>query len=122
MVTTRTLVNGTILFKKGVKDMANKYKRMATDICLQVDYKFQAHFRKVPWTDVFKTEDDLTTFLKNVYVPETRTPPHNTFRGYEYIYSFADRLQKGIPLTDAQMRQAKRLALEIYKAIMIQEV
>lgn len=97
------------------------YKRNASEICWQIDADFKAHFRNVPWTDVYKTEDELISALEDIEVPANKTAPSNTFKGYEYIYSFASRLQKGIPLTDGQLRQAKRLALEIYKAVAIQE-
>lgn len=97
------------------------YKRNASEICWKIDAEFNAHFRKVPWTDVYKTEDELISALEDIEVPANKTAPSNTFKGYEYIYSFASRLQNGVTLTDGQLRQAKRLALEIYKAVAIQE-
>jgi len=97
------------------------YKRNPQKICTELDYEYKAHFRRVPWTDIYDNEDDLIADLERIDVPSNRTPPSNTFKGYDYIYSFAQRVQRGIPLSDKQMEQAKRLALEIKKAISIQE-
>lgn len=44
------------------------------------------------------------------------------YKGYEYIHSFAKRVQDGKELSDAQMRQAKRIASEIKKAWLIRDM
>lgn len=97
-----------------------QYKRNPQNICMEIDYEFNSHFRRVPWEEVFESEDALISALEDIDVPDSKTPPYNTFKGYEYIYSFANRVQRGIPLSEAQLKQAKRLALEIYKAVQIQ--
>ena len=59
--------------------------------------------------------------LKAIYVPEDRVAPYLTFKGYEYIYSFASRVQCGGELSAKQMTQCKRLAAEIRKAEAIKD-
>lgn len=75
-----------------------------------------AHNDKVVWSDIFASEDELVEALRSLYIPKNRTEFTSCFKGYEYIYSFAYYVQKGWTLSTAQMRQAKRLALEIKKA------
>lgn len=83
---------------------------------IESDYFFKG---QVKWTDVFKSEDDLIQALKKVYIPKCRTAPPYTFKGYAYIYSFAYYVQKGWTLSEKQMTQCKRNALEIQKAAAI---
>lgn len=71
---------------------------------------------KVNWKCVFETEQDIINALMNIYVPANRQPHTNLFIGYEYIYSFATYVQKGGTLSEKQMIQAKRLAVQIKKA------
>lgn len=76
--------------------------------------------KKVKWTDIYSSEDELINDLKKVEIPASGQPPFAgmtpMFRGYQYIFSFAKRLQDGRELTPKQMAQAKRIALEIKKA------
>lgn len=89
--------------------------------CMEISAKFGGGLRSVKWTEVFKDENELIESLKGVAVPSTREAPSCTFKGYEYIFSFAERLQEGKDLTEKQIAQAKRLALEIKKANAISE-
>lgn len=75
---------------------------------------------KVTWKDCYKAESEIIADLMtvkydaNIYVGVT---PYYT--GYNYIHSFAKRVQSGIELTEKQMKQAKRLAPEIRKAALV---
>lgn len=84
--------------------------------------KIRGQYRgQIKWTDIYPTEEALLADLERITIPSDRTAPVNTFRGYEYIYSFAFYLQKGWKLSEKQVKQAKRLALEIKIASAIEE-
>lgn len=73
----------------------------------------------IAWSKVYASEADLVDDLRAVHVPDKSEwcgAASILYRGYEYIHSFAKRVQMGAELTEAQMRQAKRLAKEIKKA------
>ena len=93
--------------------------RKAQRICSQIDAKFGV--KEVNWEDIYLSEQDIMDDLRKVYIPKDRTAPINTFKGYEYIYSFAFYVQKGWGLSEKQMRQCKRLSKEIKKAAAIAE-
>lgn len=94
----------------------------AQKVCMEIDWENRNYDGiHVKWTTVVPTEEALLNLIKNIYVPKRKEAPRNTFRGYEYIYHFAETLQAGRLLSPAQMRQAKRLALEILKAYSINE-
>lgn len=46
---------------------------------------------------------------------------YRLYKGYEYIHSFAKQVQNGKTLSEKQIRQCKRLALEIKKAASIKD-
>ena len=88
----------------------------------EIAIKIRSQYRgQTKWTDIYSTEEELLADLERITVPSDRTAPTNTFRGYEYIYSFAFYLQKGWKLSEKQVKQAKRLALEIKIASAIEE-
>lgn len=93
--------------------------RKAQILCSKIDAQYGINGTK--WNDVYSSEQELLDDLKNIYIPKNKTAPVGTFKGYEYIYSFAYYVQKGWELSDKQIRQAKRLAKEIKKASMIAE-
>lgn len=95
--------------------------RQAQTVCTKLDAQYGAQVKQVKWNDVFSSEEELVEALANVFIPKGRIAPIYTFRGYEYIYSFAYYVQKGWTLSEKQMKQAKRLALEIKKAAAIKE-
>ena len=67
----------------------------------------------------FADQADLIDDLRVIHVPDRNewcNAAYMLYRGYGYIHSFARRVQMGMDLTEAQMRQAKRLAKEIKKA------
>lgn len=74
---------------------------------------------KVTWKDVYDTEQDIINDLLMIDYDEN---PRLFYSGYEYIHSFARRVQGGKELTPAQMRQAKRLAVEIRKAALLNDL
>lgn len=92
-----------------------KYQRAkAYEACMQVEAPYKLN--KCRWSDLYKTEQEIIDDLKSIYVPKSRTPLGNCFKGYQFIYSFVLKLQNGQELTDKQLTQAKRLALEVKKA------
>ena len=93
----------------------------AQKLCLQISEKYATHLESVNWESVFKTEEELINALKGVYIPKKRTAPPYTFIGYQFIYSFAYYVQQDWTLSEKQMKQAKRLAVEIKKANAISE-
>jgi len=95
----------------------------AWTIVSRLDAMTKGGIKKVKWTDIYSSEDEIIEDLKKVEIPVNEEPPFAgmtpMFRGYQYIYSFSKRLQGGKELTPNQMKQAKRLALEIKKAASI---
>ena len=88
---------------------------------LEAQYK-QAHsYKSVAWDSVYASEQELLDDLKKVYIPKGRHQMGHCFQGYEYIYAFAYYIQQGWQLSAKQMTQAKRLALEIKKAVITSE-
>jgi argonaute-like protein implicated in RNA metabolism and viral defense len=75
---------------------------------------------KVTWKDVYNTEEDIINDLMVIDYEEKNVMFFDS--GYEYIHSFARRVQGGKELTPAQMRQAKRLAVEIRKAALLNDL
>lgn len=71
------------------------------------------------FNDVYVSENDMIEDLKKVVIPANGVPANGLYKGYEYVHSFAKQVQNGIKLSDAQMRQAKRIAIEIKKAAAI---
>lgn len=90
-------------------------------IAMKVRAEYNRYGKSVKWDDIYSSEEELLKELEQISVPQDRTAPANTFRGYEYIYSFAFYLQKGWKLSEKQVKQAKRLALEIKIASAIEE-
>lgn len=84
----------------------------------ELDRAFERN-TKYKWSDIYPTEEELISALIRIDVEigeDVIRPTAPFYKGYEFIHSFAKRLQSGIPLTDKQMTQAKRLAKEIKKA------
>lgn len=71
--------------------------------------------RKIRWDYIFDTEEELirAMFHPKVYTDEDRVPMHMWCKGYEYIKSFRKYYRLHACLTDKQMIQLKRLAVEI---------
>lgn len=87
----------------------------------EAHYRHEANLGSIPWNLVYESEDELIGDLKKVYIPKGRHQMGHCFQGYEYIYTFAYYVQKGWELSAKQMTQAKRLALEIKKAVITSE-
>lgn len=71
--------------------------------------------RPCKWNIIFDTEAELIEALFNnkVYTDEDNVPMYRWCKGYEYIKSFRKYYQKYGKLTEAQIRQLKRLSSEI---------
>lgn len=95
----------------------------AQTICNKIDaeYAYRRLQGGIKWTDVFSTEQEIVEALGKIYIPKSRTAPAYTFKGYELIYSYAYYVQRGWKLSDKQITQCKRLAVEIKKAAEIAE-
>ena len=72
-----------------------------------------AGLAKVSWDDIFDTEEELIQAMFDEHVVVENAPLHKLCRGYEYIKSFRQYYNKHNVLTEAQVRQLKRLASEI---------
>lgn len=73
---------------------------------------------QVEWDSIYNSTEEIIEDLKKVHVPKESEIVQiiNIYQGYGYIHSFAKQLQNGKSLSDKQMVQCKRLALEIKKA------
>jgi hypothetical protein len=82
-----------------------------------------ANLDRIPWSKVYSPEEEIVADLKAVHIPEDGDwfGINPLYKGYEYIHSFAERVQSGRELSPAQMKQAKRLAVEIRKAAAVAE-
>ena len=71
--------------------------------------------KSVKWNSIFDNENELIEALFNekVYTNEDKVSMIKWCKGYEYIKSFRNYYRKNGTLTDAQMKQLKRLASEI---------
>lgn len=67
------------------------------------------------WDSIFDTEEELVKALFNgkIYTDEDGVPMYKWCKGYEYIKGFRKYYKAHGNLTEAQMRQLKRLASEI---------
>lgn len=93
----------------------------ARKICNEIDSKYRRNGDTVNWSDVFGSKEDMIDALRSIYIPKNRTAPLYTFIGYQYIYSFAYYVKQGWKLSEKQMKQCERLALEIKKASAISQ-
>ena len=97
--------------------------KKAQNAVREVENKY-ASFKRVSWNTIYTSEDAIIEDLRKIYVPEGKecsSAWYSLYNGYEFIHSFARRVQNGGTLSDSQMRQAKRLAKEIKKAAAIGE-
>lgn len=95
--------------------------REAQRICREVEAQYGAPVKSVKWTQIYSDEQALIKELAGINVPANNIAPAYTYIGYEYVHSFAKRVQDGRELTGGQIKQAKRLALQIHKAYLIRE-
>lgn len=86
---------------------------------MELDAKYNKNLLKVEWNLIYKDELEILEDLKKIKIPICGFPPTGTYVGYEYIHSFAKQVQGGKHLSEKQMKQCKRLALEIKKAATI---
>lgn len=95
--------------------------RQAQIIVKQLEAEYRKTLSPIKWNTVYNSEAEITEDLKRIHIPEKAETylVSKLYSGYEYIHSFAKWVQSGKPLTEKQMRQCKRLALEIKKAAAI---
>lgn len=67
------------------------------------------------WSDIFGSEEELIEAMNHekVLSDEKVVPHYKLCRGYQYINSFRTYYKKNGRLTESQMRQLKRLAVEL---------
>ena len=79
--------------------------------------------KKVKWTDFYKTETELLNVLKNANNDKIKSLVDKRYiKGYEYILSFKKQLDQQKELSDKQITQLKRLAIEVYKIEKLSEL
>lgn len=96
--------------------------RKARSIVMEIEAQYLRRGVSAKWNEIYKTENEIIEDLLMVHVPETKQEEiycYGLYKGYQYINSFAKRVQSGNDLTDNQMKQCKRLAIEIKKAASI---
>jgi len=100
---------------------AGKAHGLANKIRFECEMKAKGKATK--WTDVYASEAELIADLSTLHIPgqNEKMPVPAVYKGYEYIHGFAKRVQAGNELTESQMKQAKRLAVEIKIACEIRE-
>lgn len=79
------------------------------------------HNKQIHFTDVYASVDELIADLKAIRIPSRNEMVFvpRFYTGYQYVHSFAQRVQCGKELTEKQLVQAKRLAIQIKKAATI---
>lgn len=83
-----------------------RMSRRGFRIAMETEAKF--HGKK--WNEIFHSEEELLQALKEI--PQIDAS-HIPYTGYVYINSFAKRVQEGKELTEKQITQAKRIAIQI---------
>lgn len=98
-----------------MKMLTNKGKQIAMEMNTSFERTKLMKGKSVKWTEVFETETDIVEALKQIPydVNMMYVSFPCTYRGYEYIHSFARIVQNGNELSEAQMKQAKRIATQI---------
>lgn len=97
--------------------------KQAQTIISKVEAKYNTALSSVKWDKIYSSEKEMIEELKQLYIPtdEEWYGISPLYKGYKYIHSFARQVQSGKTLTDKQIVQMKRLALEIKKAYSIRE-
>lgn len=76
-------------------------------------HQSRAGFRTLRWDEIYDTEQELIDDMLAVDAFPEGKPEYRLIRGYDYITSFQNRVERGIPLSEKQMIQLKRLASNI---------
>ena len=72
--------------------------------------------KSVKWDSLYDSEEDLIDDMMKT-MSDPNLPRYKLIGGYEYINSFKKAINSGKQLSDAQMRQLKRLAVEVFKNV-----
>lgn len=67
------------------------------------------------WNEIYKNEEELIAEMMTTKSDVKSVPYGKLVHGYEFIEGFKKYYKEHGMLTEAQMRQLKRLAGEIYK-------
>ena len=78
-------------------------------------YSSRAEMQSCKWDDIYDTEEELIKdlFSEKVLTDEDTHNMYKLCKGYEYIKGFRKYYKKNGTLTEKQMTQLKRLAVEI---------
>lgn len=68
--------------------------------------------KPMKWDEIYDSEKELINDMLSIDASPSQ-PAHKIVRGYEYILSFQKRILSGQELTEKQMTQLKRLAVNI---------
>lgn len=92
--------------------------REAQMICNNIEFTYKKTINAVKWNEIYQSEIDIINDLKFIHIPSNKEMVafHTLYKGYEYIHSFAKQVQSDKILSEKQIMQCKRLALEIKKA------
>lgn len=95
----------------------------ARKIIMEIDFKYNSESKKIKWNDIYNSINEILEDLEHIHIPKKM--PYlgmsPLYKGYEYINSFAKQVQNGKTLSEKQITQCKRLALEIKKAYSIKD-
>jgi hypothetical protein len=71
----------------------------------------------------YNSIDEMLYELKHVYVPKNNEEIQivGIYKGFNYIHGFAKQLRQGKNLSEKQITQCKKLAVEIKKAYLIRK-
>ncbi len=99
-----------------------KNLRNAQIIVKKIDAKYNS-LDSVSWNKIYNSETEIVEDLKQIHIPDKSEPlaVYRLYKGYEYIHSFAKQVQNEKTLSEKQLKQCKRLALEIKKAVAIKD-
>lgn len=67
---------------------------------------------RVKWNEIYDSEEELVAELLKSGDYQKRDT-----KGYVYLESFKARVMSGTPLTEKQMVQLKRLAVEVFRNV-----
>ena len=87
-------------------------RQLTSDLINRV-HMARAGIKPLKWHEIYDSEQDLINDMLTVNVNVNEVPYHKLIRGYAYIEGFQKYYTKHGVLTDKQLTQLKRLAIEI---------
>ncbi|MBP5423811.1 MAG: hypothetical protein J6Y78_15350 [Paludibacteraceae bacterium] len=101
------------LFEENTEGNISKWDAEREDLAWKVIDKSKMTGKSVKWDTLYGNMEELVDDMKKSSSDPT-LPAYRVVKGYEYINSFKKVLEKGGKLSDAQERQLKRLAPNIF--------